>query len=183
MTLGEYFEANIFQPLGLKNTTFDPRTSSDMMNRLTGTHYRQPDGSLKCESNVGFPYAKSGNCNGGGGLWSTANDFCQILQSAFLRREGQQQILSESTANEICQPCLRNPQYLEDRLAAMKVGINLDMIPHVPKDDPKNFGLGVVINLKELETGLSANSGQWSGFPNCYWVSSFFISKYNPPSY
>lgn len=171
ITLGEYFEKNILKRLGLTDITFHPEKDPHFNSRLTGTFYRQPDGSLICKENVGFPYDRSGNDNAGGGLWSNAGDYCKLLAGIFLKHEGQPVILGEQWVEEIFKPLLQTDKYFEAKLAAMKVEIDINMVPHVPEKCPKNFGLGVVLNLEDVDTGLSAGSGQWSGYTNCYWVS------------
>jgi methyl acetate hydrolase len=171
ITLGQYIERNIFEPLGLKDTTFHPLKDPHFNARLTGTFFRQPDGSLVCKENVGFPYDRSGNDNGGGGLFSNTTDYCKLLAGVFLPREGQPVILGEELVRQIFKPELKTDKHLVAKLATMRVEIDIDMVPHVPESCLKNFGLGVVLNLEELDTGLSAGSGQWSGYTNCYWVS------------
>lgn len=154
----------------MKNTTFHPLKDPRFNSRLTGTFFRQPDGSLICKENVGCSYDRSGNDNGGGGLFSNATDYCKLLSGIFLRREGQPVLLGEKLVQEIFKPTLQTDKYFEAKLACMKADIDLDMVPHVPESCSKNFGLGVVLNLEDLDTGLSAGSGQWSGYTNCYWV-------------
>jgi CubicO group peptidase (beta-lactamase class C family) len=175
ISLGKYFEKHIFQPLGIKNTTFEPLSDPRFDNRLTGTHWRQKDGTVNCVENAGNLYANSGNHNGGGGLWSTADDLCKLLHGIFLRTDGSC-ILRPESIREIFRPALKTSRYLEERLAKMKAEQELDILPHIPLGIPRNFGLGVAINEKELDTGLSKGSVQWSGFPNCYWVRNSLSS-------
>lgn len=137
---------------------------------MTGTHWRQKDGTLQLATeNAGAKYARSGFHNGGGGLWSTANDLCRLLHAVFLSNEGPQ-ILQPDSIREIFKPCLDTPNYLELCVERMTREQDLNILPQIPVRARKNFGLGVAINLEDLDTGLAAGSGQWSGFPNCYWV-------------
>ncbi|KAH7000558.1 beta-lactamase/transpeptidase-like protein [Ilyonectria destructans] len=168
-TLGKYFEDHIFGPLGLRDTTFEPLTDPGFNFRLTGTHWRQQDGTVKLAlENAGNHYANSGYHNGGGGLWSTANDLCKLLHGVFLDKTNSQ-ILRPESVREIFTPCLVTSKHLEERVAKMTAEQDLNILPQIPISCPKNFGLGVALNLEDLETGLSAGSAQWSGFPNCYW--------------
>jgi len=153
----------------MKDTTFRPLNDPQFRDRLTATHWRQPNGTLKqAGENAGVKYAKSGYDNGGGGLWSTANDFCRLLYGVFLDKEAA--ILSEGSIKEIFTPCLDTAEYLEKTVERMTKEQDLNILPHIPASAPKNFGLGVALNMEELDTGLAAGSAQWSGFPNCYWV-------------
>ncbi|KIW77774.1 hypothetical protein Z517_07607 [Fonsecaea pedrosoi CBS 271.37] len=173
ISLGDYFEKYIFGPLGLQNTTFEPLEDPKFRDRLTATHLRQPEGSLKvADVNAGAQYAKSGHHNGGGGLWSTASDLCQLLRGVFLD-EHHSGLLTHASVREIYRPCLDHPEYLGQRVEKMKQEkpMHINILPQIPTDVPKSFGLGVAINLADLDTGLSAGSFQWSGFPNCYWAS------------
>lgn len=154
----------------MKNTTFNPLNDPSFKDRLTGTHWRQPDGNLKlADENAGDKYAKSGYHNGGGGLWSTADDLCKLLQGVFLDAESTK-ILSPGSIRDIFTPSLADPSRLDNRVAKMVQEQDINILPQIPASEPKNFGLGVAINLSALDTGLSAGSVQWSGFPNCYWV-------------
>jgi hypothetical protein len=175
MSLGDYFQQYIFNPLGLDNTTFEPLDDPKYCHRLTATHWRQKDGTLKqADENAGAKYARLGHHNGGGGLWSTADDLCRLLHHVFLS-DSEPRLLSPESITEIFTPCLDTSRHMEERVARMIEEQELDILPQIPVDAPKNFGLGVAINLEELDTGLGARSAQWSGFPNCYWVCSLFI--------
>lgn len=165
--------------MGIKNTTFDPLDDDRFRDRLTGTHWRQNDGTLKLASeNAGNKYARSGLHNGGGGLWSTANDLCKLLHDVFLCPEDTK-IISQASIREIATPTLSTSRHLEERVSEMMKKQELNILPQIPSDTRKNFGLGVAINLDDLETGLSTGSIQWSGFPNCYWVCHLQLNKAN----
>lgn len=174
--MGEYFEKNIFSPLGLQDTTFEPLEDPWFKERLTATHWRQSDGTIKlADENAGAAYARSGTHNGGGGLWTTANDLCKLLHGTFFPSSKESAILSQSAIEELFKPCLSTPKHLEATIARMRAETHytpngLDLLPQIPDEIPKSFGLGVAINLKDLETGVGAGSIQWSGFANCYWV-------------
>lgn len=154
----------------MRDTTFQPLNDPSFNFRLTGTHWRQQDGTVKLAlENAGNHYANSGYHNGGGGLWSTANDLCKLLRGVFLDKINPQ-ILRPESVREIFTPCLVTSKHLEERVAKMTAEQDLNILPQIPISCPKNFGLGVALNLEDLDTGLSAGSAQWSGFPNCYWV-------------
>lgn len=177
--LGEYFDKNIFSPLGLQDTVFEPLENPRFKDRLTATHWRQTDGTVKqADENAGCAYARSGVHNGGGGLWSTANDLCKLLHGSIFPRTGQATILSQSSINELFKPSLTTSKHLEATVKRMRLETHytpngLDLLPQIPDSTRKTFGLGVAINLEDLDTGVGAGSIQWSGFPNCYWVRLF----------
>ena len=181
ISLGEYFDKNIFQPLGLRDTTFEPLNDPNFNDRLTGTHWRLKDGTLELATeNAGDKYAKSSNHNGGGGLWSTADDLCKLLYGVFLSKDGPR-ILSEESIRQIFLPCLPDSTDLDERVEKMTKEQDINILPQIPPSAPKNFGLGVALNLEELDVGLSPGSAQWSGFPNCYWVKLHVYSSFAVP--
>ena len=76
MSLGQYFAQNVTGPLGMSDTAF--RISDDMRSRLSAMHARMEDGSL-----VEMPFELPQDPEmemGGGGLYSTIDDYCRFLQ-------------------------------------------------------------------------------------------------------
>lgn len=82
-TLGEFMRENIFQPLGMKDTSF--YVSEDKRSRLAPLYAMNAKGELAATNggNVALDYSKEPSMpSGGGGLTSTARDylhFCQML--------------------------------------------------------------------------------------------------------
>src|SRR5439155_3984089 len=96
-TLEAYFQRNILEPLGMKDTSFI--LPAEKFDRLVGSYERQPDGSLK-ESPRTMP-APPKSFNGGGGLYSTAGDYVRFMQM-ILRRgltSGKERILQAKTVD------------------------------------------------------------------------------------
>lgn len=75
-TVAEFSEKEIFKPLGMKNTTFNP--GKDLLARCAPTEYR--DGKITC----GFVHdplaAVQGGISGNAGLFSTAQDLSIFAQ-------------------------------------------------------------------------------------------------------
>jgi CubicO group peptidase (beta-lactamase class C family) len=76
LTLEQYFQRNILQPLGMKDTTFI--FPAEKFDRLVTSRRRQPDGSLKEDPRTVPVPPKA--FNGGGGLFSTAPDYVRFMQ-------------------------------------------------------------------------------------------------------
>ena len=81
MEFGEYLEKNIFKPLGMTNTTFEP--SADQWQRLVAIHARGEDGK-SCDGNFhegcvfsNFPAQYHA---AGAALASTAEDYAKFAQ-------------------------------------------------------------------------------------------------------
>ncbi len=70
-TLGAYFEANLFEPLGMKDTTF--KLADRHRARLVGMHARQADGKPQPMPSE-IPQEPEFQM-GGGGLYGTAGDY------------------------------------------------------------------------------------------------------------
>ena len=75
-TLAEFFEARIFQPLEMKDTSFFVR--EEKLDRLT-TVYTPKNNNLKPLVNNADVF-KQTYFSGGGGLYSTINDYSRFLQ-------------------------------------------------------------------------------------------------------
>ena len=88
LTLEQYFQKNILQPLGMKDTSF--LVAPEKFDRLVSTYRRQPDGKLKEDPRT--QPAAPAEFNGGGGLFSTAADYIRftqmILRKGRVRRQG-----------------------------------------------------------------------------------------------
>jgi methyl acetate hydrolase len=70
-TLETYFRQHIFEPLGMRDTSF--LLSDDMARRLVGTHGRSPDGM---PASINFEAPQDAEFYAGGaGLFSTAPDY------------------------------------------------------------------------------------------------------------
>ena len=82
-TLGEFMRENIFQPLGMKDSSF--HVAEDKRGRFAPLYAMNAQGELATTGggNVALNYSKEpGMPSGGGGLTSTARDylrFCQML--------------------------------------------------------------------------------------------------------
>jgi methyl acetate hydrolase len=86
LSLEDYFQRNILQPLGMKDTSFIVRP--EKFDRLASLYRRQPDGTLKEDPRKPPPPPKA--FNGGGGLSSTAPDYVRFMQMILRRGRGDQ---------------------------------------------------------------------------------------------
>lgn len=83
LSLEEYVQQNIFQPLGIKNSTFLP--SEQMKANLAAMHSRDPDGTVRAHKDLFVPPqpVAQGNdpannfYNAGGGLFGQIPEFCR----------------------------------------------------------------------------------------------------------
>jgi methyl acetate hydrolase len=162
-TLAQYFQRNIFDPLGMKDTTYI--LPPEKFDRLVSIYQRQTDGSLK-ENPRRQPAAPKAFF-GGSGLFSTAGDYTRFMQ--MILRRGR-------TADN--QPILQ-PKSVE-MMSTNQIGrISAGKMNKFPPDPPQDirfhpgavdgFGLGFLINATAYEGGRSAGSLAWAGGYNTYY--------------
>lgn len=177
MTLGEYLDAYIFQPLGMTATAFRPEFEEGMAR----VHQRNEAGEL-----VATPMNLGGGefQSGGGGLSSTAPDYARFLQM-FLREgelDGQRILSAESIA-----------EMSRNQIGDLRAGYMGSAMPDLAQpfdtfpDQHTGWGLGFLINPEPIEGGRSAGSLAWAGiFNSYYWidpaagVAGVFISQLSP---
>ena len=155
------------QPLGLKNTTFDfaevnpskvaPVFLKDGTNKFINISKKVPLGKGE------FHY-------GGGGLWSTLEDYLKFL-TLFLDKEHlpgslfyNKQITDEMLKNQIGKLAVTPLKSFNKTLA-----LDYDLYPNMKK----KWGYGLLLNIDPLEKRRSQGSGSWAGVLNTY----FWIDK------
>ena len=165
LTLEQYFQHNICEPLGMKDTSFlMPNVKFD---RLVNRHQRQPDGSLKQELRA-LPPAPAA-FNGGGGLYSTAGDYVRFMQMILRRGRGPagRQILKPETVTMMSSNQIG--ELSAGKLKSFQPERSSDVNLHPGADD--KWGLGFLINTVPYPGGRSAGSLAWAGIANTfYWI-------------
>ncbi|HVV43687.1 MAG TPA: serine hydrolase domain-containing protein [Bryobacteraceae bacterium] len=164
LTLERYFQRNILEPLGMKDTTFIfPPAKFD---RLVASCRRQPDGSLKEDPRT-VPAAPK-EYNGGGGLYSTAPDYVRFMQMILNKGQGpnsrilQAKTVAMMTTNQI-------GEISAGKLKTVSPDISSDVDFHPGAKD--GFTYGFLINRTPYAGGRSAGSLAWGGVENTYyWI-------------
>lgn len=152
-------------PLGMVDTTFHP---DDAQRARAATLYaRLPDGSL-----TPLPIEFGGGAtaefeSGGGGLWSTAEDYFRLL-SLILNKgmHGGQRLLSEDTIR-----LLTTNQIGDLRAGAM--GSIMPAMAHPYDPFPGmdcGWSMAFLINKDRGPYGRSAGSLAWAGIGNCHYM-------------
>jgi methyl acetate hydrolase len=165
LTLEQYFQRNILQPLGMKDTTFI--FPPEKFDRLAASSRRQHDGSLK-EDKRAVPMPPKAY-NGGGGLFSTAPDYVLFMQMILHNGRGGQK-------NQILQPktvAMMTANQIGDisagKLKTFRPDISSDVDFHPGTTD--GFTYGFLINKTAYPGGRSAGSLAWAGVENTfYWI-------------
>jgi CubicO group peptidase (beta-lactamase class C family) len=149
-TLGRFMQDEIFDPLGMKDTSF--RLSEDKKARLCCLYDLSPDGSLTKNSSMDTHYRPDALLEtGGGGLLSTIGDhsrFAQMLGCGGLFNG--EQILGRKTVQLMSSNHLRPHQLAE---------YNWDFLAGY------GYGLGVRVMMDRAGGGSNGSVGEfgWSG--------------------
>ena len=162
--LGAFFEENLFEPLGMKDTAF--KLAAGHRTRLVGMHARQADDSLQP---MPFEIPQEPEFQmGGGGLYGTAGDYL-AFERLFLDggRANGRQVLKPETVQAMSQ----------NQMGALDVRLLRTAIPPYSNDAEffpgmvKKWGLGFMINTERVPGGRSAGSLAWAGLGNTYfWI-------------
>ncbi|HEY2382738.1 MAG TPA: serine hydrolase domain-containing protein [Terriglobia bacterium] len=165
LTLEQYFQRNILQPLAMKDTSFI--VPPEKFDRLVSRHQRQADGSLQQEMRALPPVPAA--FNGGGGLYSTAGDYVRFMQ--MILRKGR-----SAKGEEILRPqtvAMMSSNQIGDlgagKLKTFQPARSSDVDLHPGAVD--RWGLGFLINTAAYPAGRSAGSLAWAGIANTfYWI-------------
>ncbi len=165
LTLEQYFQKNILEPLGMHDTSF--LLPASKFDRLVAVSNRQPNGALKENPRTQPQPPKA--FNGGGGLYSTANDYVRFTQMILRRGQGSknEQILQAKTVDMMATNQIGSISAGKLKTARPEISSDVDFHPGI-KD---GWGFGFLINSKGYDGGRSAGSLAWAGIWNTYfWI-------------
>jgi methyl acetate hydrolase len=162
--LDAYLRDHMFSPLGMSDTGF--KITDDMRKRLVGMHARGGDGALaplpfELEQNPEFHM-------GGGGLYSTADDYIKFCQMILNKGKGNgNQVLKAETVATMGQNHIGELSVTKMTTAAPIYTNDVDLYP----DQDKKWGLSFLINTAKTAEGRSPGSLAWAGLANTYfWI-------------
>ena len=165
MTLGAYIKTNITDPLGMSSTSF--KISPEMRTRLAKVHQRSPEGTsltvTQNETNQNPEFEP-----GGGGLYSTAQDYLKFMRMILSKGRGNGQQLLKAETIELMSKNAMGPLRVK-MLPTQNKGASLDaeFFPGVPK----TWGLSFMINEERAPTGRSPGGLAWAGLANTFfWI-------------
>ena len=162
--LASYCAENIFAPLGMADTTFQP--TDEQRARSMALHARTPEGSLR-PAPIELP-AEPEFWSGGGGASGTGADYLRLMRA--LLRGGEldgERILSADTV-ELA---------FTDHLDGLELPeVMRSAVPELTNDVPsmpvaQGFGLGFHLVLEDIPGMRRSGTGDWAGLFNCYyWI-------------
>jgi methyl acetate hydrolase len=163
--LAQYFREHIFDPLGMKDSTYD--LSASQFDRRVSTYERQRDGSLTELPRTAPQPTKM--YWGGAGVYSTVSDYTRFMQM-FLRQgrgPGSETILQPKSVLAMASNQIGNLSAGKTKNYTGKVWQDVDFHPGATD----GFGLGFLINKVAYPGGRSAGSLAWAGGWNTYfWI-------------
>lgn len=166
--LAEYFDDNIFTPLGMTDTFYE--LPAGKLDRSVTMMARAAEGLLKLPSFQPTPMEKGSmpHYSGGGGLSSTVADYGRVLQ--MLLNSGSldgKTLLKSETVDTMFQNNIGDIQ----PTALATVMPTLSNTADMSFGNKATFGLGLLIHTDGIDGGRKANAGSWAGlFNSYYWV-------------
>ena len=166
--LAEYFDYNIFKPLGMTDTFYE--LPAGKLDRSVTMMARAAEGLVKLPSFQPTPMEKGSmpHYSGGGGLSSTVADYGRVLQ--MLLNSGSldgKTLLKSETVDSMFQNNIGDMQ----PAALTTVMPTLSTTADMSFGNKATFGLGLLIHTDGIDGGRKANAGSWAGlFNSYYWV-------------
>jgi methyl acetate hydrolase len=162
--LGEVFKTRIFDPLGIKDMTFE--LNDGLRQRLAGMHARGADGSLT-PMDFELPDAPEIHM-GGHGLYGTVGDYMKFIRMWLNDGMGPHgRVLKPETVAMAAQ----------NHLGEKKIGMLPGVIPSLSNDAEffpglsKSWSYSFMVNDDEAPTGRPAGALGWAGLANLfYWI-------------
>jgi methyl acetate hydrolase len=163
-TLDAYLAENLYQPLGMSDTTFAP--SAEQRARLMDLEIRMPDGSLG-PLDLDLPDDPEW-ASAGGGSYGTISDYGRFIRA--MLRDGEldgERVLEDATMQMAFTDQLNGVPLPEIMKSADPVLTN--DVPTLPV--PQGWGLGFHLMGIDIPGMRSAGTGDWAGLFNCfYWI-------------
>jgi methyl acetate hydrolase len=164
LSLERYFRQNIFEPLGMRDSTF--KVPAEKQSRLAGVYRRKDDGTLEKQPQT--PVPASDFNSGGGGVYSTAADYLRFTHALLSGGELEgRRILKKSSVDMMAR----------NNIGDLTVRPMPILVPQLAKDGATlpgsldKFGLGFAINSSAIQNGRGASTMSWAGiFNTFFWV-------------
>jgi methyl acetate hydrolase len=163
--LGAYLKANLFEPLGMRDTAF--RITDEMRSRLAKIHQRGDDDRFAPQLELEIPQAPEFEM-GGGGLYGTLPDYAKFIRMILNRgKTDGQQILKPETVQMMATNQMGDCRVCMLKTAIPPLSNDAEFFPGMPK----TWGLSFMINTERAPTGRNPGSLAWAGLANTFfWI-------------
>ncbi|HUB12811.1 MAG TPA: serine hydrolase domain-containing protein [Acetobacteraceae bacterium] len=161
--LEAYMQQHIFAPVGMRDTSFDPRP--DWAARTVQVHARQADDSL-LPIETAPPPPNREFYPGGGGLFSTAPNYLAFLRMLLNggRADSGEQVLKPETVALMAENHMGPLDVQPLKTSNPEFSNDAEFFPGMAK----KWGLSFLINTEDTPAGRSAGSLAWAGINNTY---------------
>ncbi len=156
-TYEQFLKQRLFEPLGMKDTGFF--VPADKVSRIAGLYNRTPKGIEKADTPAWL--ATKTFFSGGGGLWSTAEDYAQFAQMLV-------------NGGELNGTRILGPRTIE-YMATNQVGTLYTGAGAGGRAEGLGFGLSMEVVLDNVRANRRTSNGSfgWDGaFGTHFWVDS-----------
>jgi CubicO group peptidase (beta-lactamase class C family) len=182
LTLNEYLQRHIFQPLGIKHMSMIP--TEEMRSRLAYMNHRDHDGTLRPQDHLlraplvvdlgNQAEVKRVFNSGGAGMFAKPQEYCRIL-SVLLNEgtcpiTGTRLLLPNTVETMLSNQIPHMPNYSRQPIPASKPDLT-NPIPElypVPGNPPQGWGLTFMLSNGGA-TGRSTATAHWAGLANLWW--------------
>jgi methyl acetate hydrolase len=163
--LGAYLKANVFEPLGMRDTAF--KLTPAMRQRLAKIHQRDADDRLQPLLDLEIPQEPEFEM-GGGGLYGTAGDYLKFVRMILNRGAADgRRVLKPETVDMMTQNQMGECRVHMLRTALPDLSNDAEFFPGMPK----TWGFSFMINTEEAPTGRAPGSLAWAGLANSFfWI-------------
>jgi CubicO group peptidase (beta-lactamase class C family) len=163
-SLGTYMQDHIFGPLGMTGTGYG--ITPDMEKRRATTHQRDENGKLAATDWVSKqdPPAEMG----GGGLYSTAEDYQKFVRMILNKGTGNgHRLLKPETVELMSRNAMGDIRVVMLETQNPARSLDAEFFPGLPK----SWGMSFMINEETAPTGRPAGSLAWAGIQNTFfWI-------------
>lgn len=173
-SLENYMKENIFEPCGMRDTTFCIHDRPDMLERLAKPHQRESSGKLVARDQAPYSVDVPEAHHGGAGLFSTAVDYCRFL--SMLLNDGTcsttgKQILKPETVEIMSQGAIKEKltaTTLSSPISGANPVLSNDVsdLQFLNPGSKREWGLSWLVSPED-DRSRAAGSFWWAGIMNC----------------
>lgn len=162
-SLQEYMQKNIFEPLGMENTSYDLEAKDHA--RVATVYGRNEDKYFEMPFEVP---EKSNFYSGGGNLISNLDDYIKFLRVFLDYEKEEKDIILSSSSIKSMLTSFNEELLMRNMLTQVPMlSNNVDFFP----ESSKSWSPGFMINHEDIKSGRPKNSAGWAGlFNSFFWV-------------